>query len=87
MQVVENARFSQDYPNPEKRSIANAVRIFFSDGCYTENVLVEYPLGHKKRRSEAIPLLKQKFAADLATRLTERRCSEIVGLFDNLSES
>ncbi|MGH8549187.1 MAG: bifunctional 2-methylcitrate dehydratase/aconitate hydratase [Methylococcales bacterium] len=85
MQILENTDFSRDYLDPEKRSIANAVQVFYSDGTCTESVLVEYPLGHRKRRSEAIPLLNQKFAANLRTRLPEERCSEIVTLFENLS--
>ncbi len=86
MNVIENASFSQDYLDPEKRSIANAVQVFFADGSCTQKVLVEYPLGHKRRRKEAIPLLKRKFAANLATRFPEQRCSEILRLFENRLE-
>ena len=82
MKVVENSEFSRDYLDPEKRSIANAIRITFADGTHTENVVVEYPLGHKKRRIEAMPLLKQKMAANLATVLPEWRCDEIIELLD-----
>ena len=49
-----------DYLDPEKRSIANAVQVFFADGSSTEQVEVEYPLGHRRRRAEAIPLLEAK---------------------------
>ncbi|MCX8113236.1 MAG: bifunctional 2-methylcitrate dehydratase/aconitate hydratase [Bacteroidia bacterium] len=62
MEVRENPDFSRDYLDPEKRSIANAVQIFFRDGGHTERVLVEYPVGHRQRRAEAIPLLREKFA-------------------------
>ncbi len=52
MRVVENARFTRDYLDPEKRSIANAVRVFFRDGASTGRIEVEYPLGHRRRRAE-----------------------------------
>ncbi|MCI0666758.1 MAG: bifunctional 2-methylcitrate dehydratase/aconitate hydratase [Methylococcaceae bacterium] len=83
MEVIENPDFSRDYLDPRKRSIANSVQVFFSDGTCTGKVLIEYPLGHRRRRGEAIPLLKQKFAANLASRVPERRCGEILRLFEN----
>ncbi len=58
MSVVENERFTRDYLDPEKRSIANAVRVFFYDGAATERVEVQYPLGHRRRRAEGVPLLR-----------------------------
>ncbi len=72
MQVLENKQFSLDYLNPEKRSIANALQVFFKDGNHTDNIIVEYPLGHKRRRNEGIPLLKQKFADNLASRMPQQ---------------
>jgi len=60
IEVVENPEFSRDYLDPEKRSIANALQIFFNDGTSTERVLIEYPLGHRRRRQEALPLLREK---------------------------
>lgn len=83
MEVFEDRDFSRDYLDPEKRSIANSVQVFFSDGSLTENVLIEYPLGHKRRRSEAIPLIKQKFEANLKTRFSLARQQEIVELFND----
>ncbi|MEN2993290.1 MAG: bifunctional 2-methylcitrate dehydratase/aconitate hydratase [Bacteroidia bacterium] len=65
MEVRENPDFSRDYLDPAKRSIANAIQIFFTDGSATERVLVEYPIGHRRRRSEALPLLQAKFQAAL----------------------
>ena len=85
IRIFENTGFSRDYLDPEKRSIANAVQVHFVDGSSTENVLIEYPLGHRKRRQEAIPLLKQKFVANIATCLPRERCNEIVEKFDNPS--
>jgi 2-methylcitrate dehydratase len=86
MIVIENASFSRDYLDPEKRSIANAVQVFFTDGSWTQNVVVEYPLGHKRRRQDAIPLLQRKFAANLATCFPEQRCGELLRLFENRRE-
>src|ERR1019366_2280227 len=69
MQVVEDPRYTREYLEPDKRSIANAVQIFFKDGSSTEKVEVAYPLGHRRRRNEGIPLLVKKFQENLATRL------------------
>jgi 2-methylcitrate dehydratase len=80
MVVVEDARYSRDYLDPEKRSIANSMQVFFRDGSCTEKVAVEYPLGHRRRRTEAIPLLVKKFEANLATRLAPERCKTIMDL-------
>jgi 2-methylcitrate dehydratase len=54
--------------------------VFFKDGSSTENVLVEYPIGHRRRRSDGIPLLEDKFKANLATRFTAQRSAEIFAL-------
>jgi 2-methylcitrate dehydratase len=70
MVCVEDPHYSKDYLDPEKRSIANAVQIFFTDGSATEKVAVEYPIGHRRRRAEGMPLLIKKFAANLASRLS-----------------
>ncbi|MGE5334049.1 MAG: bifunctional 2-methylcitrate dehydratase/aconitate hydratase [Nitrososphaerota archaeon] len=69
MVVLEDAGFSRDYLDPEKRSIANAIQVVFSDGTATDRVIVEYPLGHRRRRAEAMPLLEAKFAANIANAL------------------
>ncbi|WP_081590213.1 MmgE/PrpD family protein [Brevibacillus massiliensis] len=76
--AVEDPRYSADYLDPDKRSIANAVQIFFQDGSHTEKVEVEYPVGHRSRREEGIPLLEQKFTANLATRLPAKQVAEIM---------
>ena len=80
MQVVENKQFSADYMDPAKRSIGNAVQVFFKDGSRTENVAVEYPIGHRRRRGEGIPVLKEKFERNLATRLPADRVKKILDL-------
>ena len=77
---VEDARYSRDYLDPDKRSIANAVQVFFKDGSKTENVAVEYPVGHRRRRAEGIPLLMRKFAANLASRFPPDSCERILRL-------
>ena len=79
MTVQEDKQYSRDYLDPEKRSIANAVQVFFTDGTSTPKVAVEYPIGHRRRRAEGIPVLQQKaraafvahFGADHAERLMQ----------------
>ncbi len=61
MVVIEDEQYSRDYLDPEKRSIANALQIFFEDGSTSEKLVVEYPLGHRRRREEGMPLLMKKF--------------------------
>jgi len=69
MTVTENPRFSADYMDPAKRSIANAIQIRFRDGSTTERVEIEYPVGHRRRRAEGIPLLLEKFRRNAAATL------------------
>ena len=80
MVVVEDPQYTADYLDPEKRSIANAIQVRFKDGSATDNVAVEYPLGHRRRRSEGIPLLEQKFAANLKSRFPTGRADAIMEL-------
>ena len=80
MEVVEDPRYSREYLEPGKRSIANAVQVFFDDGTCTDKVAVEYPIGHRRRRADGIPLLVEKFKANLATRFPGQRCAEILAL-------
>jgi 2-methylcitrate dehydratase len=68
MECVEDAQFTKDYHDPEKRSIANALTIEFNDGSTFDEVVVEYPIGHKRRREDGIPLLVEKFKTNLARR-------------------
>jgi 2-methylcitrate dehydratase len=71
--VTEDARYTADYLDPEKRSIANAVRVLFADGTATERVEVEYPLGHPRRRTEALAPLRTKLEANLGAALGTAR--------------
>ena len=80
MTVIENLQYSKDYLDPDKRSIANAVQIRFKDGSTTDKVEVEYPIGHRRRRAEGIPLLEEKFANNLATRFPTRQVGTIMEL-------
>lgn len=80
MEVVEDERYTREYLEPDKRSIANAIQVFFKDGSKTEQVAVEYPIGHRRRREEGIPLLEQKFKNNLATRLPQARVTRIFDL-------
>ena len=75
--VVEEPRYSADYLDPEKRSIANAVRVVFADGSATANVEVEYPLGHPRRRAEALAPLRAKLNANLAAAFGKARAAEL----------
>ena len=69
MVVKEDPRMSADYLDPTKRSIGNAVQVVFRGGESTEKVTVDYPIGHRRRRAEGIPLLLAKFEANVRTRL------------------
>src|SRR5260221_3823789 len=78
MVCIENKRYSRDYLDPKKRSIANQLQIFFKDGTKTRKVAVEYPLGHRRRRHEGIPLLEEKFRRNLARRVPKERREAIL---------
>ena len=80
MVCVEDKRWTRDYLNPAKRSIANAVQVFFKDGTKTEKVVVEYPIGHRRRRKEGIPILEEKFRRNLLTRFPSRRTAQVFEL-------
>jgi 2-methylcitrate dehydratase len=78
MVVTEDKRYSADYHDADKRSIANAMQIEFTDGSKTERIEVEYPIGHRRRRDEGIPVLQAKFERNLATRFPAAQCKRIV---------
>jgi 2-methylcitrate dehydratase len=80
MVIEEDARYSREYHEPDKRSIANAIQVFFKDGSKTDKVEVEYPIGHRRRRKEGIPILEDKFRRNLATRFPARQAARIVDL-------
>jgi 2-methylcitrate dehydratase len=70
---VEDPRFTKDYHDPNKRSIANALTIEFDDGSKLAEVVVEYPIGHQRRRADGIPLLIEKFGINLARRFPAKQ--------------
>jgi len=80
MVVAEDPRYSAEYHEPDKRSIANAIQVFFADGSSTEKVIVEYPIGHRRRREQGMPLLEAKFRANLGTRFPGQWSQEIMAL-------
>lgn len=77
---VEDPQFTRDYHDPEKRSIANGVTVGFRNGGKLDEVVVEYPIGHKLRRGEGIPLLEEKFRINLARRFPARQQKSIIDL-------
>ena len=80
MVIKEDERYTKEYLEEDKRSIANAIMIHFKDGSSTEKVEVEYPIGHKRRREQGIPFLIEKFKANLSTQFSENRTKEILSL-------
>ena len=83
MEVVEEERYTREYLEADKRSIANAVQVFFSDGTSTEKVEVEYPLGHRRRRDEAISELRSKFHRNLGACFPQARSLALLELFED----
>jgi len=80
MICIENKQWTRDYLDPAKRSIANALQVFFRDGSKTEKVAVEYPLGHRRRRRDGIPQLEAKFRGNLARRFPRKQQDAILAL-------
>lgn len=80
MIVTENKQFSKDYLDPEKRSIANSIRIEFNDGSSTEEITVEYPIGHRRRRVEGVPELLKKFRKNLSGHFPAQQAHDIYTL-------
>ncbi|MEY2597734.1 MAG: hypothetical protein RL182_817 [Actinomycetota bacterium] len=74
---VEDAQFTADYHDPEKRSIANAVTIEFNDGSKSDEIVVEYPVGHKRRRAEGLPLLVEKYKRNFRRIFDDSQVSKI----------
>ena len=85
MIMVHDQRFSADYLDPDKRSIANAVQVMFTDVTSTEKVVIEYPLGHRRRRAEAKPALIEKFRSNAATRFDDTKVQRLIELFSDQS--
>jgi 2-methylcitrate dehydratase len=77
---VEDPQFSADYLDPDKRSIANALTVAFTDGTVLPELVVEYPIGHRRRRADGIPLLEAKFRTNLARVFPEERQERILAV-------
>ena len=77
MEVKENTDFTKDYFDPAKRYIGNAIQVFFMDGSSTGRIAVDYPIGHRQRREEGIPVLKKKFELSISPKLREGQWKEL----------
>ncbi|VXC79093.1 2-methylcitrate dehydratase [Burkholderia sp. 8Y] len=80
MECVEDPQFTKDYFDPDKRSIANALTVEFNDGTKLDEIAVDYPIGHKRRRADGIPLLIEKFRTNLARRFPTRQQQAILAV-------
>lgn len=80
MTVRENPQFTKDYFDPDKRHIGNSVQVFFVDGSSTEKVSIDFPIGHRERRGEGIPVLLKKFETAIAGHLPTHRVKQILAL-------
>jgi aconitate hydratase 2/2-methylisocitrate dehydratase/2-methylcitrate dehydratase len=80
--IVEDARYTKEFVDPAKRSSANAIQVFFSDGTHTPKIEVEYPMGHPKRRADFIPALRQRLERSLARRFAAKRQQHLLDLYD-----
>ncbi len=83
MAVTEEPRFTKEYLDPDKRSIGNAVQIFFSDGSATQEISIDYPIGHRRRRDEGIPVLMEKFYKSVYETFEKDKAENIVTLCDD----
>ena len=83
MEVKENQQYTKDYFDPDLRYIGNSVQVFFNDGTSTERVAVDFPIGHRERREEGIPVLKQKFVDSVSPKLAARQWGDLNELYNN----
>jgi 2-methylcitrate dehydratase len=80
MQVSENTDFTADYFDADKRYIGNAIQVFYKDGTSSERIAVDYPIGHRQRREEGIPVLIKKFESSVAPKLKEAQWTQLNAL-------
>jgi len=80
MEVTENKQYTKDYFDPDKRYIGNSVQVFFNDGSQTGRIAVDFPIGHRQRREEGIPVLKKKFETSVAHKLKEGQWQKLAAL-------
>jgi 2-methylcitrate dehydratase len=81
MQVRENVTFTQDYYASDKRYIGNALQVFFKDGSSTDRIQVDFPIGHRKRREEGMPVLVRKWEASVDAYYSEKQAERVKALF------
>src|SRR5271155_5182021 len=81
MQVKENATFTKEYYAADKRYIGNAVQVYFKDGTATQRIQVDFPIGHRKRRAEGMPVLVQKFEGSVAAHFAPKQTESIKAMF------
>ena len=77
MEVRENRKFTEDYFDPMLRGIGNAIQVFYNDGTSSQRVEISYPIGHRRRRSEGIPKLVEKYEAAIAEHFDDGQCATI----------
>jgi 2-methylcitrate dehydratase len=85
MVVKENPQFTKDYFDPDKRYIGNAIQVFFKDGSSTDRIAIDFPIGHRERRGEGIPVLLQKFESAIRGQLPARKVDQILALTSDVS--
>jgi len=78
MTVTENPRFTEEYFDAGKRAIGNSVQVFFADGSSTEKVSIDFPVGHRRRRDQGIPLLEEKFERAVRGQFGARQADAII---------
>ena len=83
MKVRENEQFTKDYYDAEQRAIPNAVKVFFKDGSSTDRVEVSFPVGHRRRRDEGIPIMKAKFAGAVEKHFDADQSARLISTFEN----
>ncbi|HEV7714519.1 MAG TPA: bifunctional 2-methylcitrate dehydratase/aconitate hydratase, partial [Steroidobacteraceae bacterium] len=81
MQVSENTTFTQEYYAADKRYIGNAIQVFFRDGTSTPRILVDFPIGHRRRRAEGMPVLVKKFEQSVAAHFQPKQAARILTVF------
>jgi len=81
MQVRENTQFTREYYAADRRYIGNAVQVFFRDGSSTARLAVDYPIGHRKRHAEGMPVLVKKFESSVAAHFSPKQAESIKALF------
>ena len=85
MTVNENKSFTEDYFNPDKRYIGNSIQVFFKDGSSTDCISIDFPIGHRERRAEGIPVLQKKFENSVKHKLHEKQWNTLSEIYTDSS--